>query len=60
MSTIKRFKKWILSHQDDILIFLIIVLVALLSFAIGYLSARFQEKEPLRFGLSAENFDPRA
>jgi len=36
------------SHRDDIIIFIGVILISLLSFAIGYILAKQQEKEPIR------------
>lgn len=35
-------------HQERIILFIIVVLISLLSFAVGYITAKLQEKEPLR------------
>jgi len=45
LSKIKQFVK---AHQEDIILFIGIVLISLLSFAIGFIVAKNQEKEPLR------------
>jgi hypothetical protein len=35
-------------HTDEIILFLGVILVSLLSFAMGYIVAKLQEKEPIR------------
>ena len=35
-------------HQDDIVLFIGVILISLLSFAIGYITAKEQQKEPIR------------
>ena len=35
-------------HLDDIILFIGVILISLLSFAIGYILAKQQEKEPLK------------
>lgn len=36
-------------HQADIILFIGAVLISLFSFAVGYMVAKQQEKEPIRF-----------
>jgi len=35
-------------HQDDIVLFIGVILISLLSFAVGYITAKEQQKEPIR------------
>jgi hypothetical protein len=35
-------------HQNDIILLIGVILVSLFSFAMGYIAARQQEKEPIR------------
>lgn len=51
-STIKKSKQWIIGHQADIILVIGVILISLLSFAMGYITAKTQEKEPLRFETS--------
>lgn len=46
LSKIKNFVK---NHYNDIILFVSIILISLLSFAIGYIVAKFEKKEPIRF-----------
>ncbi|MFH1423706.1 MAG: hypothetical protein ABIG29_02020 [Candidatus Nealsonbacteria bacterium] len=46
LSEIKEFVK---SHQADIILVIGVVLISLLSFAMGYILAKNQEKTPLKF-----------
>lgn len=40
-------KKIVKESKSDIIILIIIILISLLSFAIGYIMAKYQEKEPI-------------
>lgn len=44
-----RVKKFVQHNQNDIILFMVVFLICLLSFAIGYLIAKYQQKEPLKF-----------
>ncbi len=50
LSEIKNFVK---GYFNDIILFIIIVLLILLAFALGYITAKYQIKTPLEF----ENFN---
>lgn len=41
-------KRVVKSHKSDMMLLIAIILVSLLSFAIGYIIAKYQEKEPIR------------
>ncbi len=43
-----RFFYWIKKNQQDIILVIGVVLVCLLSFAVGYITAKYQEKIPLK------------
>jgi len=45
LSEIKEFVK---GHFNDIMLFIIVVLLILLAFAVGYIVAKYQLKEPLQ------------
>jgi len=45
LSKIKNFVK---DHQNDIILVIGVILISLLSFAMGYIVAKQQEKEPIR------------
>jgi NADH:ubiquinone oxidoreductase subunit 6 (subunit J) len=47
-SLLKKIKEWIVTYQADIILFIGVILISLLSFAIGFIVAKQQEKEPLR------------
>ena len=40
---------WVKTHQADIILVIGVILISLLSFAVGYIVAKNQEKEPIRF-----------
>ncbi|XOB40817.1 MAG: hypothetical protein ACKKMW_02005 [Candidatus Nealsonbacteria bacterium] len=42
-------------HQDDIVLFIGVILISLLSFAVGYIIAKEQLKEPLRIEYEQES-----
>jgi len=42
-------KDFIKEHQEDIVLVVGVILISLLSFAMGYIVAKQQEKEPIRF-----------
>lgn len=43
-----RIIEFVKKHQDDIILVIGVILISLLSFAVGYIVAKQQEKEPLR------------
>ena len=45
LSEIKDFVK---AHLSDIILFIIVVLLIMLAFATGYITAKYQAKEPLQ------------
>lgn len=46
---IAKIKQFVKIHQSDIILVAGVVLISLLSFAMGYIVAKTQEKEPIRF-----------
>lgn len=44
-----KIQEFIKQNQKNILLATVVILISLLSFAIGYLVAKYQQKEPLRF-----------
>jgi len=40
--------QFVKSHQSDIILLIGVILISLLSFAMGYIVAKYQEKEPIR------------
>lgn len=46
---ILKIKEFIKENQDDIILIIGVILISLLSFAIGYLVCQHQMKQPLRF-----------
>jgi len=47
-STFEQIKQWIIKYQSDIILVIGVILISLLSFAMGYIVARQQEKTPLK------------
>jgi hypothetical protein len=51
-----KFKQFFKTHQNDIIILIGVILISLLSFAIGYIVAKEQEKEPIRIEQNIHEF----
>jgi hypothetical protein len=47
-SILAKIKQWTIIHQSDIILLIGVILISLLSFAMGYIVAKEQEKEPLK------------
>jgi len=47
-SILEKIKQWIITHQNDIILVIGVILISLLSFALGYIVAKQQEKEPIK------------
>jgi hypothetical protein len=45
---LSKIKELVKDHLDDIILLIGVVLISLLSFAAGFISARQQEKEPIK------------
>lgn len=45
---LSRIKEFVKEHLDDIILLIGVILISLLSFAAGYITAKQQEKEPIR------------
>ncbi len=52
LSKIKNFVK---EHLNDIILLVGVVLISLLSFAAGYIAAKQQDKEPIKFEQIEQN-----
>jgi hypothetical protein len=48
MITLKEIKDFIKAHFSDIILFIVIVLLMMLAFASGYITAKYQAKEPIQ------------
>ncbi|OGZ18872.1 MAG: hypothetical protein A2175_02470 [Candidatus Nealsonbacteria bacterium RBG_13_42_11] len=46
---LSRLLQFVKEHQADIILLIGVILISLLSFAAGYIAARQQEKEPIKF-----------
>ena len=44
-----KLKEFVKIYQDDIILLIGVILISLLSFAAGYITAKQQEKEPIKF-----------
>lgn len=45
---LSKLKQFVKEHLDDIILVIGVILISLLSFAMGYIVAKQQEKEPIR------------
>lgn len=43
-----KFKDFVKNNLNEILVVVAVILISLFSFAAGYLTAKYQEKEPIR------------
>lgn len=46
--TLTKIKEFVKTHENDIILVVGVILVSLLSFALGYIVAKQQDKEPIR------------
>ncbi len=46
---IPKIKTFVKENIEDILLFFAVFLVAMFSFSLGYITAKLEEKEPVRF-----------
>ena len=55
MVILSRIKEFVKEHETDIILTTGVVLISLLSFAIGYLTAKEQLKQPIRIEQTQSN-----
>jgi len=55
-SILTKIKQWTIIHQSDIILLIGVILISLLSFAMGYIVAKEQEKEPLKIEFKSHEF----
>ena len=48
--------QFVKSHQADIILVIGVILISLLSFALGYIVAKQQEKEPIKLETTNDQF----
>jgi hypothetical protein len=48
--------QFVKTHLDDIILVIGVILISLLSFAIGFIAAKEQEKEPLKIEHESSNY----
>jgi len=51
-----KLKEFVKLHQNDIILLIGVILISLLSFAMGYIVAKEQEKEPIRIEQNIHEF----
>jgi hypothetical protein len=54
-SILSRTKQWIVEHKDDIILLIVVILISLLSFALGFILAKQREKEPIKIENGEKN-----
>ena len=50
-----KIKEFVKAYQTDIILVIGVILISLLSFAMGYITAKEQGKEPIRFEMTEED-----
>ena len=58
MLILANFQQFVKKHKEKILLFIIVMLISLFSFAIGYITAKLQEKEPLKIEIQDSTNHP--
>lgn len=51
-----KIKEFVKTHQSDIILLIGVILISLLSFAVGYIVAKQQEKTPIRIEQNIREF----
>jgi len=51
--------QFVKTHQADIILVIGVILISLLSFSVGYITAKQQEKEPIRIEFRIQNLESR-
>lgn len=54
-----KIKEFVKTYQADIILVIGVILISLLSFAMGYIVAKQQEKEPIRIEFKIQNLESR-
>jgi len=52
---LQKIKQFVKTYQSDIILVIGVILISLLSFAVGFIVAKQQEKEPIRIEKSTNN-----
>lgn len=60
MDMLTKVRPFVKDHLDDIILALMVALVSLFSFALGYLTAQQQKSEPIRIETPEEYQNPSA
>lgn len=53
---LRKIKDFVKKYQAEIILFIGVVLISLLSFALGYIVAKQQEKEPIKIEYESSNY----
>ncbi|MCX6761178.1 MAG: hypothetical protein NTZ84_03715 [Candidatus Nealsonbacteria bacterium] len=54
--SLSKIYSWTKEHKEDIILVIGVILISLLSFSMGYIAAKEQEKEPIRFEKTSFNY----
>ena len=54
---LKQIFQFLKEHQADIILVIGVILISLLSFAIGFITAKQEEKEPIRIEYRIQNIE---
>ena len=54
---LSKIKEFVKNHQADIILTVGVVLISLLSFAMGYIAAKQLEREPVRIEFRIQNLE---
>ncbi len=57
MIILTRIKEFVKTYQSDIILVIGVILISLLSFAVGYIVAKQQEKEPIKIEFRIQKGD---
>lgn len=57
---LSKFIQFVKKYQEDIILVIGVILISLLSFAAGYIIAKYQEKRPIKFEQYYENSNYRS
>ncbi len=58
-STFETVKQWIIKYQSDVILVTGVILISLLSFLMGYITAKLREKEPIKIESRIQNLESR-
>jgi len=57
---LSKLTEFVKAHLDDIILLIGVILTSLLSFAIGFIAAKQQDKEPIKIEFRIQNLESRS